>query len=209
MRWSIIRLIWQREIRDQLRDRRTVFMIAVLPLVLYPLIGLGLLQLAKGFSKKSNQVGVVGAKYLPGQEPLSSGVNPLPAVAWLGLNPEAGPCSVAGVAGIAQLAQQGLGQADAPLILWNNKTGRIPSAYFDTPRDAELLPLKSLDLDGESKIPDYLGDLDDWIKEVQKAPVFTKDIDVLVLIPPDFQDRINRGERGSLAILTRPGDEHS
>src|SRR5436309_3050550 len=30
MRWSIIRLIWLRELRDQLRDRRTVFMIAVL-----------------------------------------------------------------------------------------------------------------------------------------------------------------------------------
>src|SRR5437868_1722686 len=30
MRWSIVRLIWHREFRDQLRDRRTVFMIAVL-----------------------------------------------------------------------------------------------------------------------------------------------------------------------------------
>src|SRR5262249_9387773 len=29
MRWSMIRLIWFRELRDQLRDRRTVFMIAV------------------------------------------------------------------------------------------------------------------------------------------------------------------------------------
>src|SRR5439155_172651 len=28
MRWSIIRLIWLRELRDQLRDRRTLFMIA-------------------------------------------------------------------------------------------------------------------------------------------------------------------------------------
>ena len=41
MRWSIIRLIWVRELRDQLRDRRTIFMIAVLPLLLYPLLGLG------------------------------------------------------------------------------------------------------------------------------------------------------------------------
>src|SRR5947209_216965 len=30
MRWTIVRLIWARELRDQLRDRRTLFMIAVL-----------------------------------------------------------------------------------------------------------------------------------------------------------------------------------
>ena len=42
MRWSIVRVIWMRELRDQLRDRRTIFMIAVLPVLLYPLAGLGL-----------------------------------------------------------------------------------------------------------------------------------------------------------------------
>src|SRR5438034_624090 len=34
MRWSIIRLIWLRELRDQLRDRRTLFVMVVLPLLL-------------------------------------------------------------------------------------------------------------------------------------------------------------------------------
>ena len=34
MNWSTVRLIWVRELRDQLRDRRTLFMILVLPLVL-------------------------------------------------------------------------------------------------------------------------------------------------------------------------------
>ena len=43
MRWSIIRLIWLRELRDQLRDRRTVFMIVGLPLLLYPLLGFAVL----------------------------------------------------------------------------------------------------------------------------------------------------------------------
>src|SRR2546429_104212 len=32
MRWSIVRIIWLRELRDQLRDRRTLFMVAGLPL---------------------------------------------------------------------------------------------------------------------------------------------------------------------------------
>ncbi len=31
MSWQNVRLIWFREVRDQLRDRRTIFMIAVLP----------------------------------------------------------------------------------------------------------------------------------------------------------------------------------
>src|SRR5260370_42091534 len=65
MRWSIIRLIWLRELRDQLRDRRTLFMIAVLPLLLYPLGGIGLAQLAFPFLGQKNAVRIVGYKDLP------------------------------------------------------------------------------------------------------------------------------------------------
>jgi sodium transport system permease protein len=61
MRWSIIRLIWVRELRDQLRDRRTILMIVGLPLLLYPLVGFGLMQFALGFVKKTSVIGVVGA----------------------------------------------------------------------------------------------------------------------------------------------------
>jgi sodium transport system permease protein len=66
MRWSIIRVIWVRELRDQLRDRRTLFMIAVLPILLYPLAGVGLMELAAGFSQKPQVVGVYGVDNLPG-----------------------------------------------------------------------------------------------------------------------------------------------
>jgi len=64
MRWPIIRVIWVRELRDQLRDRRTLFMIAVLPVLLYPLGGFGLVQLAVG-GLKTPTVGVVGVEHLP------------------------------------------------------------------------------------------------------------------------------------------------
>jgi len=47
MNWSNVRLILLREIRDQLRDRRTLFMIAVLPLLLYPLLGMSMFQIAQ------------------------------------------------------------------------------------------------------------------------------------------------------------------
>jgi len=35
-----VKLIFLREVLDQLRDRRTLFMVAVLPLLLYPLLGI-------------------------------------------------------------------------------------------------------------------------------------------------------------------------
>src|SRR2546430_8082751 len=59
MRWSIIRLIWFRELRDQLRDRRTLFMIAVLPLLIYPILGFAVLQFAMGFQEKASTIGIV------------------------------------------------------------------------------------------------------------------------------------------------------
>jgi sodium transport system permease protein len=65
MRWPIIRVIWLRELRDQLRDRRTMFMIVVLPLLIYPLAGLGIMQLAAGFLQKKIVIGVMGAEHLP------------------------------------------------------------------------------------------------------------------------------------------------
>jgi sodium transport system permease protein len=64
MRWSIIRLIWLRELRDQLRDRRTVLMMAVLPLLLYPALGFGVLQFALSYTAKTQVVGIYGAENL-------------------------------------------------------------------------------------------------------------------------------------------------
>src|SRR3954466_11893293 len=64
MNWRNIRLIYAREIRDQLRDRRTLFMIAVLPLLLYPLLGMSVFQLSQFVRKSEPHVLVVGAEQL-------------------------------------------------------------------------------------------------------------------------------------------------
>ncbi len=64
-RWSVVRLIAGREIRDQLRDRRTLFLILGLPILMYPLfVGVGLLFIA-AMKEKKFVVGIVGAEYLP------------------------------------------------------------------------------------------------------------------------------------------------
>ncbi|MFQ5733478.1 MAG: ABC transporter permease subunit/CPBP intramembrane protease [Planctomycetaceae bacterium] len=60
-----VKLIFLREIRDQLRDRRTVFMIAVLPVLLYPALGVGMLQIATTFREQQRTVVILGADHLP------------------------------------------------------------------------------------------------------------------------------------------------
>ena len=56
MTWRNIKLIYFREIRDQLRDRRTLFMIAVLPLLMYPLIGMSVFQLSQFLRQNESRV---------------------------------------------------------------------------------------------------------------------------------------------------------
>lgn len=70
MSWRNIKLIYAREIRDQLRDRRTLFMIAVLPLMLYPLIGMSVFQLSQFLRKHESKVIVVGAEQVEGDQEL-------------------------------------------------------------------------------------------------------------------------------------------
>lgn len=65
MTWKNVRLIFLREVRDQLRDRRTLFMVAVLPLLLYPALGIGMVQMTLTFSEQTRTVVVLGATDLP------------------------------------------------------------------------------------------------------------------------------------------------
>ena len=56
-----VRLILSREIRDQLRDRRTLFMVFVLPVLLYPLLGISLTQMKQFRTERPIRVLVIGA----------------------------------------------------------------------------------------------------------------------------------------------------
>jgi sodium transport system permease protein len=73
MNWSNVKLILAREIRDQLRDRRTLFMIAVLPLLLYPLLGMSFFQVVQFMREHPIRVLVVGAPENPELPPLVAG----------------------------------------------------------------------------------------------------------------------------------------
>ena len=53
MRWSNLFVIFRREVRDQIRDRRTLFMIFVLPILLYPILGIGVHPVRRRRSSRS------------------------------------------------------------------------------------------------------------------------------------------------------------
>ncbi|MCH7989472.1 MAG: CPBP family intramembrane metalloprotease, partial [Planctomycetes bacterium] len=65
MRWKNVKLIFMREAQDQLRDRRTLFMVVVLPLLMYPAMGIGVMQMSVIFREEPRTVVVLGTKYLP------------------------------------------------------------------------------------------------------------------------------------------------
>ncbi len=70
-----VKLIFFREVRDQLRDRRTLFTIAVLPLLLYPLLGMSFLQVSQFMHEQPTRIWIVGAEYLPKDPPLLDGAS--------------------------------------------------------------------------------------------------------------------------------------
>lgn len=63
--WKNVWLILHREVRDQLRDRRTLFMVLVLPIMLYPGLGIGMLQMTMYFTEQPRQVVILNAGELP------------------------------------------------------------------------------------------------------------------------------------------------
>ena len=69
MKWKNVRLIFRREMRDQLRDRRTLFMIAVLPILFYPLLGVSFFQIAQFLREHPSRVLILGYEGTGGNLP--------------------------------------------------------------------------------------------------------------------------------------------
>ncbi|QDU29189.1 ABC-2 family transporter protein [Anatilimnocola aggregata] len=70
MSWTNIRLIYLRELRDQLRDRRTLFTIVILPLLMYPLLAMVWCQMQQFLKEQPSKVRIVGVVNLPQQPTL-------------------------------------------------------------------------------------------------------------------------------------------
>ena len=64
MKWPNVKLIFDRELRDQLRDRRTLFTVVVMPIVLYPLMGMAMLQVAQFMREYPAKIWIIGHENL-------------------------------------------------------------------------------------------------------------------------------------------------
>ncbi len=73
MKLRNIRLVFARELRDQLRDRRMLFTVVVLPLVLYALMGTVVVQVAQFLREHPTRICLIGTEDLPDRPPLIEG----------------------------------------------------------------------------------------------------------------------------------------
>jgi sodium transport system permease protein len=190
MRSTIIRLIFYRELRDQLRDRRTIFMIVVLPLLLYPVLGIGIVQFAIGFAEKPNIIGIAGSQFLPQRTPNHGIFSALPEAACLAATPVGGGAPGAGLdrlLGVAALAQAVRHSYDFPALLMD---GQFATRYLHSAAEAQSLRVKLLD-------------------DCDRAPLEAKEVDLILSVPPDFCSRLEAGKRPILCEASRLGDDVS
>ena len=178
MRWFIIRTIWFREIRDQLRDRRTFFMILGLPLILYPLLGFAVVKVAVEFTEKPSVVGVVtgsaAVKDFPPREPKQVTRDVTPVLGWFCATPLHGS-EIAACA----LAQANHLNRNYPLLI---EAGRFtPKSAHESGSDALLQIV-------------FLEKVDPLWREKSK-------FDVILEAPADFFLQLEQAED---AVAPRP-----
>jgi sodium transport system permease protein len=213
MRWSIVRLIWLREMRDQLRDRRTVFMIAILPVLLYPIAGVGIMQLTQSHLGKQAIVGIRGGHYLPPSSPRCAAFSPTPVLAWLTLTPAALGVPLSGIerasaAAALDLARRSDPRQDyPPLFLGDDNNLRFPDLYIEKPDEARTLLLRPVDTPILPHVAD--GDLDNLQTGIDRSILDNRQVDVLLVVPANFQELLQNHGRPLLYVLKREADDHS
>jgi sodium transport system permease protein len=186
MRWSIIKLIWLRELRDQLRDRRTLFMIAGLPLLLYPVLGFAVLQLAVGFTERPSVIAVVRTgksnDFPPTPTPFQAAALALPPPTLPGAGLLPGPLAAAGlVANHAALAN--------PLLLRNGELEKYGDDRDDLNKRIQFKLMGAQE--AQAKLQD-------------------REVDLVLSADADFWLRLGRDKgRAALHVQTRKGDDGS
>lgn len=183
MRWPIIRLIWHRELRDQIRDRRTVFMLVVLPFLLYPALGLLATQFVPpALDSRAIRVAVQGLEQLPrgpvhDLAAVATAVGTLfPSGTGSGLT---GPGPTAVTAG---LLEDGVVPDDPSLIIGTPDHGwRFASLSGSLPA-LEVVPVPA-----GSSGTDLLAQ---------------KGADILLTVCAEFSEHLREGRRPSLQITT-------
>ncbi|MFQ3593017.1 MAG: ABC transporter permease subunit/CPBP intramembrane protease [Gemmataceae bacterium] len=195
MRWSIIRLIWLRELRDQLRDRRTILMIAVLPLLIYPLAGVGFLYFASLLAARPTTIGIIGLEELHPwrlyQSPESHGR----AASLLLIVPTANAVPLINLAALQLVPSRDY----PPLLIEENDRLTVREMYAPSGSFASLR-VRSI----ASSNDDTQG-----IEALDRSALDAKEVDVLLIAPPGFQRRLAQGQTPRLYVFSREKDDTS
>ncbi len=187
VRWSIVRLIWFREMREQLRDRRTMSMSLLLPLLIYPLAAVGLMQLATGVATEQHTIGIVGAHHLPEKSPRAHGADFVRAASLIASATDP-------VSGWNLYRAQKRLQAFPSFLVRNKNKLRAAPQYLTIPEEALTMRFKRLSR-----------------KNAMKA-LEDRKVDVILIVPPNFHTALLQARPGKqpvLAIRSIPGDDTS
>jgi sodium transport system permease protein len=208
MRWSIIRLIWHRELRDQLRDRRTIFMIAVLPVLLYPLAGFGALQIAAGFLNQPTAVGIAGADNLLPWTPPPAAPAPGEAAAWLAFTPPPPGAALGAIAHLGAAVSLVLGQPPRdypPLIRLTHGRLTFSDRYLESKASS---PLRLGSILQRIDVPVRPAHRPEGLPDgINAALLEEHKVDVLLAVPEGFQKQLSDGGKATLYLLTREKDQ--
>ncbi|MGE3804878.1 MAG: ABC transporter permease [Gemmataceae bacterium] len=185
--WQVAFLVMRRELLDQLRDRRTMFMVLALPILLYPLLGFAVMQLALSLEEQASMIGVVGIECFPQAGPLSAGQTPLPAVSCLSVvTPVPGSNGLAALVSVpAQWRALQQVVDEPPLFVRQGANWAVPLAYFERDRQARLLSIRALD-------------------EAEADPLLAaRELDLVVRVPADLQERLRKGQAVAIEEASR------
>lgn len=185
MTWSLTRIIWFREVRDLLRDRRTLLMIVVLPAVLYPIMGLVGFLFALSSEEKTSIIGLYGIDHLPKLTSASAGLSPVPAATLFALTPNCdGMASVIGTSALEKAVRAS--QDYPPLVI----DDRFPQPICSSARVEKATRVIAM--------PD-----------ASLLPLETRQIDVLLVVPANLCRQLDAGAQPEFQLYSRRGDESS
>jgi sodium transport system permease protein len=188
MRWSIIRLIALRELRDLLRDRRTVFLVIVLPILLYPGIGLAGIIMSYSLVDRTSVVGIPrNIAFPPVQVTESSSPHLIETANWFSFQPVSPlgqSCRLTGTFGLVASSRR-LG--DYPPLV---RDGTIVADYFDNSMDRRQVSVQLLN-------------------GADRTLLDEGQLDVLVEAPADFWEQLEQCRRPALQVIGRTDDERS
>ena len=188
MSWRNIRLIWAREVRDQLRDRRTLFMIAVLPLLLYPAMGIGMVQMTLLFTEQPRTVVVLGADHLPRHPTLLRG-NRIDA-RWFNVPEDSDKLEV--------ISDADGKPADSELLEQSRQIERLLGKRRELEAAQSEAAKQSTGGDASTRRQAKVADPPETLESVQKelSALFAEShMQVLIVVPEDFGANIEKMNR--------------